>query len=314
MIPKYSVIIPTYNREALLKKCLASLAEQRIPKDSYEVIVINDGSRDDTEAAVNEFRIHYPELHLVYLSQKNKGVAMARNRGIRQAQGEIVFFTDDDCVVPPDWLQALAEGYRRHPEVAGVGGWYEYPEEFYKKSIFVNYQMLLFYKQGKIGKSEEVKSSHFFKNPAGNTSNMSYRKSVLEKLGGFDEKINFTGLVDWELKKRISNVGHPLLYIPLYVLHLRPLGVWEVTMRFFNLGRGAYHLVIKNPEIAAFYCPSLLKYLSRARKISRGDLSTPYRVFQKNIWALRLMNLCEFLFAKAGWEYQHWFNKFTKEI
>src|SRR3989338_7518174 len=202
---KYSIIIPTYNRAGLLKQGLEAVAAQTVPRYMYEVIVINDGSRDYTNRVAEEFQKNHPEINFTYLKQKNHGVSHARNQGIKRAKGEIIFFTDDDCVVPENWIETLADGYRRHPEVAGVGGWYEYPEDMYKKSLFVNYTMLRLQKRFKniISQKKEIKNNKFFLNPARNTPNTSYKKSVLDKFGGFDEFINFVGLVDWELKARI---------------------------------------------------------------------------------------------------------------
>ncbi|KKU05630.1 MAG: hypothetical protein UX07_C0014G0001, partial [Parcubacteria group bacterium GW2011_GWA2_45_30] len=96
---KYSIIIPTYNRAGLLKQGLEAVAAQTVPRYMYEVIVINDGSRDYTNRVAEEFQKNHPEINFTYLKQKNHGVSHARNQGIKRAKGEIIFFTDDDCVV-----------------------------------------------------------------------------------------------------------------------------------------------------------------------------------------------------------------------
>src|SRR3989338_2925684 len=139
----YSIVIATYNRAELLKNNIKALARQNVPKDSYDVIVVNDGSTDRTEAVVKEFISAYLDMNIVYLKQPNGGPAKARNLGVKQAKGNIVFFTDDDCVVPDKWIETLADGYRRHPEVAGVGGWYEYPEDT-RKNRFIQYTSYIF--------------------------------------------------------------------------------------------------------------------------------------------------------------------------
>lgn len=286
---KYSVVVATYNRVNLLKQCLEAVSRQTVSKNEYEVIVINDGSKDHTDQVIAEFHVAHPEINLIYVRQKNWGVACARNEGIKRARGEIIFFTDDDCVVPKNWIETLADGYRRHPEIAGAGGWYEYPEEV-RQNRFIQYLWYIFcMAYGKGRAPEEIKNTSYLENPAGNTSNMSYRKSVLDKIGGFDESINFVGFVDWELKKRVSGLGHPLLYIPYYVLHLKSLGIKTDIRKFFNRGRGKYHLVKKNPDLYRVFFP----HLGRA-----------FYMFRTVPPALKWMALTDFLFTRLGWEYQ----------
>jgi len=303
---KYSVIIPTYNRATLLKNCLEAVAVQTVPRDTYEVIVINDGSRDNTDKIIDEFKKQHPLINFIYIKQKNHGVSHARNQGIKRAKGEIIFFTDDDCVVPENWIETLANGYRRHPEVAGVGGWYEYPEDMYKKSLFVNYTMLRLQKRFKniISQKKEIKNNKFFLNPAGNTANTSYKKSVLDKFGGFDEFINFVGLVDWELKARIMKSGHSLLYVPFTVLHLKPLGYYQVMRKFFNHGRGTYHLTQKNPELLPFYCPSIFKYWFTIKRLGTLNELIRQPPFKKNMAMIQATCFSDFCLVRLGWEFQ----------
>ena len=291
---KYSVVIATYNRNRLLLKNLESLRNQTIPKDDYEIIIVNDGSSDSTESDIKFFTGENPDLDMRYFRQKNSGPSKARNRGIREARGEIIFLTDDDCIPPENWIETLAQKYSLHPEVAGVGGWYYYPQESLK-NWFVRYSipMFLFYYQ-KFMSDGEINNNLFRTNPAGNTSNMSYRKQILDLVNGFDEKLNFVGMVDWELKKRIMDLGYPLLYISEPVLHLKPLGMKEIIRKYFNRGRGQYHMVQKNPELFFAYKPRL--FLREKVKNVKG--------FDKQIFYL--MGFVEYIFRYLGWIYQ-WF-------
>lgn len=288
---KYSVVIPTCNRAGLLKNCLEALAKQTISKDTYEIIVVNDGSRDHTDAAVKEFSSSHPDLNFAYIAQKNTGVSAARNRGIREASGEIIFFTDDDCVVPAHWIETLSDGYRRHPDAAGVGGWYRYSEEVYRKSVYASYLWEMFSRRYPL--HIEMKSNVFFKNPAGSTSNMSYRKSVLEEIGGFDEEMRIPGFDDWELKKRVFNLGQPLLYLPLFVLHEHPISAKEIAVRIFNFGRGRYLFIQKHPDLMRRYYPSFGWAFDAVSKRSfwrRADF--------------QIAAMADFFLTRAGWEYQ----------
>ncbi|HDH51516.1 MAG TPA: glycosyltransferase family 2 protein, partial [Nitrospirae bacterium] len=83
----YSVIVPAYNADRTISKCLSSLTNQSISQDAYEVIVVDDGSTDKTPDIIRQFQVRY-------LFQENSGPATARNKGAEEAKGEIILFTD----------------------------------------------------------------------------------------------------------------------------------------------------------------------------------------------------------------------------
>jgi glycosyltransferase involved in cell wall biosynthesis len=104
-----SVVIPAYNEEANIVACLESLNRQTIPRDQYELIVVDGNSKDRTR------ELAAPLADLVFIQASTK-VGGARNDGIQRARGEIVATTDADCVVPRDWLERiLADFSRYHP-------------------------------------------------------------------------------------------------------------------------------------------------------------------------------------------------------
>ena len=105
IFPKVSIIIPTYNRAHLIAECLESVLNQTF--NDYEVIVVDDGSTDNTKEAVEPYfdRIRYTK-------QENRGNAGARNSGIELAKGEIIAFTDADCAPSVDWLRNIEEALR----------------------------------------------------------------------------------------------------------------------------------------------------------------------------------------------------------
>ena len=100
----FSIIIPAYNAEAYLSRCLDSIFSQEF--EDYEVIVINDGSTDDTTAILKEYASHHPNLQTI--TQSNNGMATARNRGLEVAQGEYVLFVDSDDQITEGALKTLA--------------------------------------------------------------------------------------------------------------------------------------------------------------------------------------------------------------
>jgi len=115
-----TVAICTRNRARLLERTLASLAELDVPRDvEYRLIVVDNGSTDDTPRRCEQFADRLPLRHLV---EDAPGLSHARNRALRVATGEYLVFTDDDVTVDPDWLASFVATARRWPEAAAFGG------------------------------------------------------------------------------------------------------------------------------------------------------------------------------------------------
>ncbi|MBS3141901.1 glycosyltransferase [Candidatus Woesearchaeota archaeon] len=115
---KFSVIVPTYNRAELLVQCLESLAKQRVSKKEYEVIVVDDGSSDETPAVVNAFRNRMQLRSVIH--SRNRGVAAARNSGIRAARGRYIAFVADDYEAPTTYAQTIVRMFSRHPTLSVI--------------------------------------------------------------------------------------------------------------------------------------------------------------------------------------------------
>jgi glycosyltransferase involved in cell wall biosynthesis/MoaA/NifB/PqqE/SkfB family radical SAM enzyme len=121
-----SVIIPTYNRAKSLGPCLEHLLKQTIDMDRYEIIVVDDGSSDDTAEVIKEYQNHN-QLKIKYLRQKNRGPAAARNRGAGNACGEILFFIDDDCLAQRETLEKISAEFRLPGRKNAVLGGFKTP-------------------------------------------------------------------------------------------------------------------------------------------------------------------------------------------
>jgi len=97
-----SVVVCTYNHSFLLKNCVTSLYEQTLAKDKYEIIVVDNNSKDDTAEVVKAFK--NDEL-IRYIFEEQQGLSHARNRGVSEAYGSYIAFIDDDAKAAPDWLE-----------------------------------------------------------------------------------------------------------------------------------------------------------------------------------------------------------------
>ncbi len=227
-----SLVIPTHNRKDVLCHCLAAATNQDYP--DYEVIVVDDGSTDSTGEMVQR---EFPQVR--YLRQEpNRGPAAARNRGIEIATGEVVAFTDDDCLLPPDFLSRLMDGYRRYPEVAGVGGYLEASKEVLQRNPFARYEAYVTHRVYRAGPEEYLGG---FECPAGGTNSMSYCRRVLREVGGFDESFPYAAGEDADLKWRVVQQGYRLLYIPVKVVHLQPYTFRHFWRQNRRHGQGAIY-------------------------------------------------------------------------
>jgi GT2 family glycosyltransferase len=222
-----SVVVPTYNRATTLARCLDGLAAQTYAE--REIIVVDDGGSESAAEVVSLF----PAMRLV--RQTHAGPAAARNRGIEAAAGEIVAFTDDDCLPPSDWLVRLAEGFCRHPEVAGVGGLLLAPKELRKANPLARFEAYVTQVRHAAGEREILGG---FDCPSGGTNNMAYRREALSAVGGFDESFRYAAGEDADLKLRLAQNGALFLYLPVAVTHLQSYTWPTFRQQQFIRGKG----------------------------------------------------------------------------
>jgi GT2 family glycosyltransferase len=230
---RVSVVIPTHNRRASLRACLAAALAQELD-GGYEVIVVDDASTDGT---ADMLAAEFPAVR-VLRQAANRGPAAARNRGIQAARGAFVAFTDDDCRVPPGWLAALLAALERHPRAAGAGGWQAPPDELVRRNPVARVEYDQHFRRwGPAAQREQVGG---YEVPAFGTNNAAYRRAALLELGGFDEGFPAAAGEDADLNYRLAQAGWQLAYLPFGVTHLREYTLraqWRAARR---RGEGAY--------------------------------------------------------------------------
>ena len=188
--PRVSVVVCAYNAERTMDACLASLEHLHYP--DYEVIVVNDGSKDRT-LAISE---SYPYCRII--SQENKGLSVARNVGAEAATGEIVAYTDSDCVADPDWLDYLVAKMERGVAAACGGPNFPPPEDsLVPAAVAVS--------PG--GPTHVLLDDEVAEHIAG--CNMAFRRDVLLGLGGFDPIFRAAG-DDVDICWRLQDAGYAI--------------------------------------------------------------------------------------------------------
>ena len=189
-IPEITVIIPVWNGRDHLGECLRALEIQTLPREAFEVIVVDNGSTDGTA----EFAASFPGIRVI--NEPEPGSYRARNAGLAQALGAFVAFTDADCRPAPDWLSEALSAVRRHPDAGVIGGRIDlFSDRF---SLAALYERTFAFRQ-----SETLASGRC------TTANWISPRTVLDRLGGFDGGLTSGG--DYELSLRISAVC-PILY------------------------------------------------------------------------------------------------------
>jgi len=200
-LPKASIIVPAYNAETTLVECINSLLALDYPAEHVELIFINNASTDGTADILNQY-----SSAIRILSEKKRGAAAARNKGLLHAKGEIVAFTDADCVVESDWLRKIAPPLH-DSSIGVVGGRILAKRPCNKTEEF--------------GETvhDHDRAINEFTPPYAITMNWSSRLSVLKRVGMFDERLRRAQDVD--LSWRILQIGYKLMFEPQAIVYHR---------------------------------------------------------------------------------------------
>ena len=210
-VPRYSVIIPTFQRCASVGRALAALARQSVPAADYEVIVSIDGSEDGTREAVASFAAPYA---LTGLWHANRGRAAAVNAGLAVAQGELVVLLDDDMEPAPGWLAAHGAAHAAN-ERRGVMGAAPISFDARARPVVRHYVGLKFnaHMQHLANARSALSLRDFY------SGNFSIRRAVLASVGAFDEAFRIYGNEDLELSLRLTRAGVTLVFAPEALAH-----------------------------------------------------------------------------------------------
>jgi GT2 family glycosyltransferase len=246
MMPRISVVVPTYNRLDVLPRVLDALEAQTISPGEFDVIVVDDGSSDGTASFLEGYR---PRFRFRGLSQANSGPAGARNRGVREAAGEIIAFLGDDTVPEPEFLARHDEAHRARPgRKVAVLGYTTWPRER-RVTPFLHHinEYGLQFGYELIRDPESVPFNFFY------TSNISLPRTALIAHGSFDTTFPDAAWEDIELSYRLSRSGYVIVYEPRAIVrHHHDITFASFRRRQERSGRAAAIFYRKHPELADF--------------------------------------------------------------
>ncbi len=233
---KYSIIVPVYNRPDEADELLQSLSRQSLGRESFEVIVVEDGSDVPCKEQVDRYAA---DLDVHYHVKPNSGPGPSRNYGVERAQGEWVIILDSDCVLPDDYLQAVDRSLRQQPCDAW-GGPDRAHDSFTPVQKAISYSMTSFFTTGGI-RGGRKKLDRFYPR----SFNMGVRREVYQQLGGFS-RMRFGEDIDFSY--RIVEAGHATRLLPdAWVWHKRRTDFDKFFKQVFNSGIARINLEKRHP-------------------------------------------------------------------
>lgn len=227
-----SVIICTRNRPELIGDCLRALSLNGY-RDS-EILVIDQSTGPNTADVVRRFSL---DDRIRYLATHTIGLSRARNLGIRMSRGEVVAFTDDDCVPATDWIESLVTSFKHRPEVAAV-----YGRSLPRESVHSG--------ERPVATKTETRERIFSKrcNPwrLGHGNNMAFRRMVFDTVGLFDEALGPGGILrngdDADFAYRLLKAGFTVMYDPAPLVYHKQFrhgtDLWHLE-KDYDIGAGA---------------------------------------------------------------------------
>ena len=250
--PEVSIVIPTYNRSELLRKAVLSVLRQDCNNNiTFEVIVVDNNSRDDTGAVVRSLIKEYP-AQLQYVFESRQGNAHARNTGVNHSKGRIIAFIDDDVIVEPTWLSSLLEAFKGREDLSFVGGkvlpqWNGSPPSWLTPDHWSPLALLDY------GQSEMAIAGM---NPPGLlTANIAFRRTIFDEVGKFSPNLQrvkdrIGSLEDHEFVLRACRKGKIGIYSPTMIARA-PVESERLTKSYhrrWHTGHGYFYAVLRDPE------------------------------------------------------------------
>lgn len=276
--PSVSVIIPTYNRKHSLLRTLQSLEQQTVPMHRLEVIVVDDGSKDDTRTITSQ---QFP-FTLRYLQQKNQGATAARNYGASTSQSDVLVFIDDDMSISPETIEACADACVQKSKVLVMGT--INTRSGGNASIYTQIVLTM------VGHSLTAQDDVEIVSVACNTELLACKRSDFFELGMFQDPTEGNGWPNWDdvdFGYRAHQKGFRIIGASKAVAEHWDYSISDRTaacQRFFRVGRSAVWLLRRHPELRTLIpmlhdktplawgqdSPQLM-----ARKLARSLISSP---------------------------------------
>ena len=223
-MPFVSVIIPVYNDGDRLKVCLENLSKQSYPRDLYEIIVVDNGSDESIDEIINLY-----DCNIYCHVEETPGSYVARNKGIAHARGEILAFTDSDCIPKLDWIEKGVEGFRQTQRCGLLGGrielFFQNPASPTAVEVYESIEMNF--------PQESILAQQRY----AFTANAFTSKEVIDNVGCFNDALKSGGDREWG--QRIFKAGYNQAYADdALVQHPARHSFWQLYKRVTRINGG----------------------------------------------------------------------------
>ena len=241
-VPDVSVVVPTYNRSAQLRGLLAALLEQDAGDVTYEVIVIDNNSSDDTRAVVEHAIAGDASARLQYVFEGRQGVSYARNAGIIRSRAPIILFMDDDGIPGRDWVRSMKEAFDRYPQADCIGG------RVRPKWVLPRPRWMTDAHAGPVALQDRAALQWVDRTNAAScllTANLGIRRHVFTEIGGFSP--DYPRNQDRELEMRMWRAGKQGLYLPAMdvIVEVPQERLTKHYHRRWHATTGKYHALLR---------------------------------------------------------------------
>lgn len=215
-----SIIICTYNRDKYVGPLLESIAKNDYPKNDYEILLVDNNCTDNTRSVCENFVKSHPDIIFRYVIETEQGLSAARNKGIKEAKGEIIIYVDDDALVDTNYIRSFAEHFIAHPETMAAGGPIEPLYETEEPLWMSPYTKALL--TGWMNYGDYVREYPQGRYPGG--GNAAYRKKVFDKIGLFNTELGRKGSAllaseEKDIFDKMHSLGMKIEYLPTPILH-----------------------------------------------------------------------------------------------
>ena len=215
-----TVIICTYNRAKYIGPLLESIAANDLEKSEYEILLVDNNCTDNTREICEAFAAAHKDVQFRYVVEPEQGLSAARNKGIKEAKGDLIVYVDDDALVDGHYLRDYVAWFAGHPETMACGGPIEPSYETEEPKWMSPYTKALLTAWMNYG--DKVREYPKGRYPGG--GNAAYRKEVFDKVGLFNTALgrkggNLMGSEEKDIFDKMHAQGMQVLYLPTPILH-----------------------------------------------------------------------------------------------